>query len=73
MCKWLKKLDLEAYDELSEEEGDECNEDTDFDEYDMAEELELENEQEELNLQIALLMSLEEPDQTIKQELGDLT
>lgn len=44
MCKWLKKLDLEAYDELSEEEGDECNEDTDFDEYDMAEELELENE-----------------------------
>jgi hypothetical protein len=50
MCKWLKKLDLEAYDELSEEEGDECNEDTDFDEYDMAEELELENEQEELNL-----------------------
>jgi hypothetical protein len=42
MCKWLKKLDLEAYEEL--EDDDEGNDDTDFDEFDLGYELELENE-----------------------------
>ena len=58
--QWLRKLDLEAYEEVEDEQNpDEGNAETDFDEYDMGYELELENEQEELSLQIALLISLE--------------